>query len=524
MITMLQKQEIIIRATRQGQSQRSIAKELGISRKTVSKYLKGYESEKTDNTKKGVITPPKYRSTNRTKKVLTQEVKDYIHKCLADNDVKKSKGNYKQCMAGTDIYDGLIEQGFKISYPTVVRCVRKQKQKSKEVFIRQVYQPGSSSEFDWGYVKLKIEGVTKNLMLSVFTSAYSNHRWAKVYLRQDMPSLLQSHVEYLQVIKGVPKEIVYDNMKTAVAKCTLRQSDKKPTEDLLKISTYYQFAYRFANIAKGNEKGHVEKSVGYIRRKAFSPKDSFDSLAQANEYLQNKVEQLNDKSVKGKSITINQQLEEEQKYYHPLPLAPYDYAIINSYKIDKYHTISIDTNHYSVPETIHTPRVKVKLYPDKIHIYNQENNTYIVHPRAHAKHEWFINVDHYWSSLVPKPGALHRSKALAQADQEVKTLYKNYYQDIPKVFIEVMKYSKAHDISIQVLINITIECKQKCINSPLTSDKIILMLNTLNAPITIPPIESSNSILNGKSTAMSDVISEQCGNQLSQIQQYFQSF
>lgn len=524
MITMLKKQEIIIRFSRQGESERSIAKELGISRGTVSKYLKENELEKKGNAEQGIIKSPKYDSTNRTKKVLTQQVTDYINKCLDDNTVKKSQGNYKQCMAATDIFDGLIEQNYTISYPTVVRYVRKQKQKSREVFIRQVYQPGSSSEFDWGHVKLKIGGVNKNLMLSVFTSAYSNHRWAKVYVRQDMPSLLQSHVEYLQKIQGVPKEIVYDNMKTAVAKCTIRQADKKPTEELLKISTYYQFDYRFANIAKGNEKGHVERSVEYIRRKAFSPKDDFESLKQANEYLQNKVEQLNHKSAKGKFESINQQLKEEQKHYHPLPLAPYDYAIINSCKIDKYHTVSIDTNHYSVPENIHTPRVNVKLYPDKIHIYNPDNNTYIVHPRAHAKHEWFINVDHYWSSLVRKPGALHRSKALAHADEEMKTLYRDYYEDIPKVFIEVMRYCKEKNISIQVVKNITISCKQKCINSPLTSDKIILMLNTLNVPVTVKPVTSGNETSNVKPTTMSDLISEHCGNQLAQIQQQFQSF
>jgi len=514
---MLQKQEIIIKAFKEGTSQRAIAREMRISRKTVKKYIEEYNREKGINLKEGIINPPKYKSTNRPKKVLKEQVIKYIEMCLTENDVKRSQGNFKQCMAGTDIYDGLIERGFTISYPTVIRYLRRQKQKSKEVFIRQIYKPGSSSEFDWGYVKLRIGGVVKSLMLAVFTSAYSNHRWSKLYVRQDMPSFLQSHVEYFELIQGVPIEIVYDNMKTAVAKCTILQSDKKPTVDLLKISTYYQFKYRFANIAKGNEKGHVEKSVEYVRRKAFSPKCEFDSLEQANEYLQNKVLLLNEKSVKGKSISINEQLIEEQKHYSPLPLAPYDYSIINSYMIDKYHTISVDTNHYSVPETIHSSRVNVKVYPDKIHIYDQENETFVIHPRLHAKHQWCISLDHYWLSMVRKPGALHRSIAMEQTSVQIKKLYNEFYQNEPKVFIELMIYCKENDISIEKLKNATTRCVLKCINSPLTSDKIKLVLQSLNTQKPKEPLVSNNII----SPTLSETISKHCTEQLTQIQKCF---
>lgn len=515
---MLQKQEIIIKFFKQGISQRAISFEMRISRKTVKKYIEEYKREKEGISEKGIISAPKYTSTNRAKKVLIEEVIMYIDSCLADNNLKRSQGLLKQCMAGTDIYDGLIEQGFTISYPTVIRYIRDQKQKSREIFIRQTYKPGSSSEFDWGYVKLRIAGVVKSLMLAVFTSSYSNHRWSKLYVRQDMPSFLQSHVEYFNLIQGIPKEIVYDNMKTAVAKCTIKQSDKRPTEDLLKISTYYQFMYRFANIAKGNEKGHVEKSVEYVRRKAFSPKDEFDSLEQANEYLQNKVFLLNEKSVKGKSISINNQLIEEQKYYHPLPLASYDYAIINSYKIDKYHTICIDTNHYSVPETIHSLRVNVKIYPDKIHIYDQKNKKLIVHTRVHTKYQWFIDLNHYWLSMVRKPGALHHSKAMEQASVMIKELFNEYYQDEPKVFIESILYCREHNISIEELKNATIQCIQKCINSPLTSDKIKLVLQGLKTPKLVELPLTNKTI----SSTMSDTISNHCTEQLAQIQSHFQ--
>ena len=46
----------------------------------------------------------------------------------------------------------------------------------------------------------------------------------------------------------------------------------KPKDDLLKISAYYNFSFRFCNCAKGNKKGHVEKSIAYIRRRVVSKK------------------------------------------------------------------------------------------------------------------------------------------------------------------------------------------------------------------------------------------------------------
>jgi len=58
---------------------------------------------------------------------------------------------------------------------------------------------------------------------------------------------------------------------------------------------YYQFAFRFCNVRKGNEKGHVERSVEYIRRKAFSVLDEFEDLPSANTHLLKIVRGLNEK-------------------------------------------------------------------------------------------------------------------------------------------------------------------------------------------------------------------------------------
>lgn len=510
---MLEKQQIIISYYRQGISQRQIAKTLHISRKTVKKYILQYKEERDQSgDEQGIVLPPKYDTSSRSKIKLTDSVIEYIERCLEKNDQKRSTGWAKQCMANTDIHEALIKNGYDIGYTTVCNYVRQYRQKQQAVYIRQTYDPGSQVEFDWGYVKLKIGGKQKNLMLAVFTLAYSNHRWARLFYRQDMPSFLQAHVLYFNQINGIPKQVVYDNMKTAVAKFTIRQSDKKPTQDLLRISTYYQFDFRFCNAGKGNEKGHVEKSVEYVRRKSFCDVDGFCSLDDANQHLDNIVRDLNSRCVKRKKTSIKEDLLLEHKHFAHLPVTDYDIAVVQSYKMDKYHTISVDTNQYSVPESVTDPTVNVKVFPAHIHIYDSTNKCVARHQRLHAKYEWVINIDHYWKSLHVKPGALPHSTAMKQAPPLLKEVYYNYYHTIPKVFIELILYCKQNKITIEELMEATILCRQKCLNTPLTTDKVILLIQSLK------PKTSPAQVVTLKQDAMCQDISNNCLDLLQQVQ------
>ena len=77
--------------------------------------------------------------------------------------------------------------------------------------------------------------------------------------------------------------MVYDNMRVAVK--SFVGGDKKPTEALMKMSGFYCFEYRFCNVRAGWEKGHVERSVEYVRRKAFCLTDHFGDIHSTQEHL-----------------------------------------------------------------------------------------------------------------------------------------------------------------------------------------------------------------------------------------------
>ena len=84
---------------------------------------------------------------------------------------------------------------------------------------------------------------------------------------------MESHRNFFHDMHGVPHMMVYDNMRVAVI---LKPGGKQPTETLLRMQAYYGFEYRFCNARAGWEKGHVERSVDYVRGRAFTTRVDFD--------------------------------------------------------------------------------------------------------------------------------------------------------------------------------------------------------------------------------------------------------
>lgn len=506
---MAQKQEIIISYHRHGKSHRQIAKSLGISRTTVFNVLKKYKAETGGQEgipSGGILTAPKYDSSKRVKPALTQQIQQKIDDYLAQNAEKVRLNRAKQQLKVVDMHAALAADGHEISYTTVCNYVRQQRNKPREVFIRQSYSPGQAVEFDWAEVRLTINGVDKRLMLAVFTSCYSNHRWAMLFYRQDMSSFLQAHALYFSFTGYTPAQMVYDNMRVAVAKFAVKNTDKEPTEDLRKLSFYYQFDYRFCNARKGNEKGFVERSVEYIRRKSFALKDDFATLQAANAHLAQTFGQLNTKVSKGQTMTIQHRFEQETAAMQPVCRSPYDAGSLRRLRIDKYSCIRVDTNCYSVPEDYAQKTVEVKIYPLFIRIYGQ-NQLLAEHPRRHTRFQYYLQLDHYLKTLATKPGALAGAKSLQQADKLIKDLYEQHFKTQPKAFIHLLLFVREQQMSMTQLAEAVAKCHQLCPHQPICEDKVKLLLlqPTSKQPHTPPKSELGHQIHQQAGAQLDDI-------------------
>lgn len=476
---MYTKQEIILRSHRDGISQRQIARDLGISRKTVSNYISQYNLKlASGQTASEALTSclsevPVYDSSTRDKIRLTQEVQSAIDLLLEQNQKKRMSGLSKQQLKKIDILALLHKRGFNIGYTTVCNYIRGKETapRKQEAFIRQRYEPGSNCEFDWGEVKLTISGQQRKFQLAVFTSGYSNYRYSLLYERQDTLAFMESHVAFFSFVGGVYRELVYDNMRVAVAKFVGRH-EKEPTRALLDLRSHYQFSHRFCNTYRGNEKGHVERSVEYVRRKAFGLKDDFATIEEANDHLLSTLEKINNtkQQLSGKSANEMFAKEKEHLIEHPEALEFSDYEQL---RVDKYATISYRTNRYSVSDKLVGRFVDVKIYSSKIEVF-YDNRFIAAHKRVYAKHQWVIAIEHYLDTFKRKPGALPGSLALASRKQ-LKKIYDAYFTDSPRDFIELLHYCHQNQIE-DVHLATTVARLTNNGHDNVTSEKLMALL------------------------------------------------
>ncbi len=470
---MYTKQEIIIRSHREGKSNRQISRELQINRKTIKKYIEDYEKLQAGSLHPETAlstflsSPPLYRIGIRSKVRLTQEVKSFIDAQLEANGKKVQQGMRKQILKSIDILQLLHEQGFSVGYTTVCNYIREKLGKSatpQEAFIRQQYEPGSVCEFDWGEIKLNIAGHLWRFQLAVFTSAYSNYRYATL-------AFMESHVSFFEHISGVYHQMVYDNMRVVVAKFTGKH-EKEPTRALLQLKGHYQFSHRFCNACSGNEKGHVERSVEYIRRKAFGFKSDFASFEEAQQYLETIISKLNQAKQQLTGHTAIEMFANEKDllWQHTGPLACSDSEQL---RVDKYATISYCTNRYSVSEKLVGCFVDVKIFSNTIEAYF-ENKQVASHQRDYGKHQWGISIEHYLDTLSQKPGALSGSVALT-CRPYLKQLYQQFYLDAPRDFIDLLHYCRQYKISEENLEATVLRLVNLCAQS-ITTEKLTALL------------------------------------------------
>ena len=479
---MAQKQEVLLRFFREGDSKSKISRDLGINRRTVRHYITEYLTELEKEKKAGthvegtlatyVSEPPQYHRSSSPKLALTKEVINQIDLYLEENKRKRREGMRKQVMLKRDIHEALIDQGFIIGYTTVCNYIKAEKYREMEAFIRQDYMPGESCEFDWGEVNLIIAGEKRKLNMATFTAAYSNYRYALLFDKQDTLAFMESHIEFAAAIGGVYQEMVYDSMRVAV-KRFIGRSEREPTRALLQLSGYYKFRYRFCNVRKGNEKGHVERSVEYIRRKAFSRRYDFVSLQEANEHLLATCSRLNNTKLSSIDKKPNELFTDEKKVLWQ-PEGRMACFTIEFLKVDKYSTFSFENNHYSVPDHLVGKGVDVKVFSSRLDCY-ELNKKVCTHERSYGNKQWILDLSHYYGTLLVKPRALHSSVALKQSSELIRELYHSYFSATPQEFIKLLMFCDKNDYPAEQLKGV-VELVGKLSPQDISIDKIKALL------------------------------------------------
>ncbi len=235
---------------------------------------------------------------------------------------------------------------------------------------------------------------------------------------------MDSHVRFFEMIGGVYKEVVYDNMKNVVSKF-IGRNEKELNTDLLLMSNYYGYQINVTNCFSGNEKGHVEGSVKIIRNQVFAERYKFLSLQEAANYLN---EQL---------ILLNQGSRIDEERHFLLRAKPkLELGKISLQKVNKYSFVTVEKNFYSVPDYLTEREVTVKSYFDRLCVYS--NNCLVCsHKKIEGTNQISIEIMHYLNTLLKKPGSIKNSLALKKSPR-LKSIYDNYFVTQPKRFVEIL--------------------------------------------------------------------------------------
>ena len=231
--------------------------------------------------------------------------------------------------------------------------------------------------------------------------SFSRQIFLRFYLNQQMENFLRGHVAAFAQWNGVPKICLYDNLKSAVLE---RQGDVirfHPT--LLALSSHYRFEPRPVAVARGNEKGRVERAIRYIRDSFFAArqfKDMDDLNAQADHWCQ---QTSADRRCPGdKTKTVRQAFAEEQPTLLALPddvFPTWEQVPVSARKTPY---IRFDLNDYSIPHTHVQKTLTVNADLTQVRVLDG-NDILSTHKRSFDKGQQIeqqAHIDALWQSKV----------------------------------------------------------------------------------------------------------------------------
>jgi transposase len=282
--------------------------------------------------------------------------------------------------------------------------------KQPEAYLRLKTLPGEQGQVDWGHFgHIQIRKAKRPLMAFVMVLSWSRHIFLRFYLNQQMENFLRGHVAAFERWQGIPRVLLYDNLKSAVLE---RQGDAirfHPT--LLALSAHYHFEPRPVAVARGNEKGRVERAIRYIRDNFFAARhwrDIDDLNAQADEWCQTISVQR--ACPENQELTVKEAFDQEQPSLLSLPGNAFNTHEQVAVRARKTPYIRFDLNDYSIPHT--QVQKTLTVYADLKQVRLLDGEQVIAeHPRSFGKGEQIEQEAHINALWLSKAKArLHRGQ------------------------------------------------------------------------------------------------------------------
>lgn len=373
-------------------SVRRAAKEMGISRVTVKRYVEGAE--------------PGVRKEVDRPKPVTEKVRARAE-ALLDDAANWTAG--KQRLTATRLHRMLVEdEKFEVGEWVVKQIVREWRRRRQEVFVPLVYPPGDLAEVDFFEVLVDIAGERQKAWMFVMRLMYSGRDFAWLYPRQDQVAFLDGHARAFEHLGAVVHRAIYDNLSAAVVR-VLVGSERDLTARFLAMVNHYVLEPCFARPRTGHDKGGVEARGKGIRWQELVPIPSGPDLATINAALLARLDARTTTKRDAQGRTIAERFAEERSRMLPLPATPFRAASFHHCGVGRRSLVLLHGAQYSVWSDWAKLEIKVWEGVDEIEIIGPDDRV-VIHPRKPVGGK-SIDYRHYLPELARKPQAVRQVAA-----------------------------------------------------------------------------------------------------------------
>lgn len=323
----------------------------------------------------------------------------------------------KQRHTARRVYNRLVAvYNFSGAESTVRKYVREARIRlgvnSPAAFIPLDPEAAMEAEVDWGSATAIIGGEEKRIKYFCMRSKYSGKHFVRCYPCERQQAFFDAHVHAFEFFGGIFPLLVYDNLTTAVQK-VLKGKGRIEQESYSKFKAYHNFESRFCTPGEGHEKGGVEGLVGFARRNYMVPVPEASSLEALNQQILEECLAYGTHKIAGRSATVNELFEAEKSSLLEKPAVPFSNIQIYDGKADKYSTVIVDKNRYSVPTRYAGFKMRVLLYVDRVEIfYNSKKLS--SHERLYGNNKWSLAPGHYLELIQQRPMAFNSARPIRQ--------------------------------------------------------------------------------------------------------------
>ena len=425
----------------EGMSRREAARRFGIDPRTVAKML-------------AFSVPPGYR---RSRPPARPKLDPFVG--IIDRILEEDKGRpAKQQHTSKRIFERLRdEHGYPGGITIVKDYVHERRQRQREMFVPLRHDPGHA-QVDFGEALAVIGGVEQKIHFFAMDLPHSDACLVQAYPAESSEAFCDGHNVSFEFFGGVPRSILYDNLKLAVARI-LGDGRRLRTRVFSELQSHYLFADRFGRPGKGNDKGKVEGLVGYARRNFMVPIPRAASFAELNARLLEHCRRRLKDRLRGHAETIGERLVRDCAALLPLPATPYEACEKKAARVSSLSLVRYRGNDYSVPTAYGHREVLVRGYVHEVVIACAAEEI-ARHPRSYEREDFIFNPLHYLALLERKIGALDQAAPLVgwELPAEFATLRRLLEARMGKPgkreFVQVlrlMEVFRPDDVSVAVL-------------------------------------------------------------------------